>query len=67
MIRHGLHWLLVTVVVVSSTWPAAALAQDDGQSSKAVTRYAKGPAVAARAPGSSSLATLPDGSPASCG
>lgn len=51
MIRHGRHWLWVTVVVVSSTWPAAALAQDDGQSSKAVTRYAKGPAVAARAPG----------------
>lgn len=51
MIRHGLHWLLVTVVVVSSTWPAAALAQDDGQGSKSVKVYAKGPAVAARAPG----------------
>lgn len=50
MIRHGRHWLWVTVVVVSSAWPAAAPAQDDGQS-KAVTRYSKAPAVAARAPG----------------
>ena len=51
MVHRSTYWILVFAVVLAVAQPRAAFAQDAGQANGAVTQNAKGPAVAARAPG----------------
>jgi len=51
MVNRSRPWILVFAVVLVVAQPRTAVAQDEGQPSKAVWLYSKGPAVAARAPG----------------
>jgi hypothetical protein len=51
MVNRSTRWILVFAVVVAVAHPRGAFAQDAGQPNGAVTQNAKGPAVAARAPG----------------
>ncbi len=51
MVNRSTRWILVFAVVIAVAQPRAAFAQDAGQPNGAVTQNAKGPAVAARAPG----------------
>ena len=51
MVQRSTYWILVFAVVLAVAQPRAAFAQDAGQANGAVTQNAKGPAVAARAPG----------------
>ena len=50
MVNRSIRWILVFAVVLAVAQPRAAFAQDTGTNG-AVTNNAKGPAVAARAPG----------------
>ncbi len=51
IIRHRNRWLLALVTAAVLASPAVGVAQEDQAGSKAVNQNAKGPAVAARAPG----------------
>ncbi len=51
IVNRSTRWILLFAVVLAVAHPRAALAQDAGQANGAVTQNAKGPAVAARAPG----------------
>ncbi len=51
MVNRSTRWVLVFAVVLAFAYPHAAFGQDAGQPNGAVTQNAKGPAVAARAPG----------------
>ncbi len=51
MINRSTSWIIVFAAVLAVAQSRAAFAQDAGQPNGAVTQNAKGPAVAARAPG----------------